>query len=59
MSDRKPVLWRDDDEPFCPDLTVYESEPKPIDTGLLNASGTKIFRNPKTIVIGFDLRVRK
>lgn len=36
-------------------LTVYEDSPEPIDTGLLNADGTKLYRPVKRAPIGFDL----
>jgi hypothetical protein len=36
-------------------LTVFEDAPEPIDTGLLNADGTKIYRHRKMAPIGFDL----
>lgn len=36
-------------------LTVYEDDAEPIDTGLLNADGTKLYRSVKRLPIGFDL----
>jgi hypothetical protein len=56
MPNRKPKLWLDEDTPFVPNLTVYETAPEPVDTGLLDASGTKIFRTPQREPVGFDLR---
>ena len=57
MSDRnRPNAWNDDGEPFVPSLTVYESAPESVDTGLLDINGTKIFRRPAApFRIGFDL----
>jgi len=56
MSDRKTKsAWYDEPDPFCPPLTVYETAPEAIDTGLLDASGAKIYRRPLMGRIGFDL----
>lgn len=51
--------WLDQDTPFLPSLTVYETTPEPVDTGLLNADGTKLYRRPETGRLGFDLRSGK
>jgi hypothetical protein len=55
---QKPRLFFDDDQPFCPPLTVYEHETENVDTGLLDANGVKIFRQPERQRIGFDLTPR-
>jgi len=56
MSDQKrPRAWFDDDQPFLPGLVVYETAPETVDTGLLDAGGTKIFRRPRITPIGFDI----
>lgn len=34
---------------------VLESDRGPVDTGLLDANGIKIFRNPERHVVGFNL----
>lgn len=34
---------------------VLESDRGPVDTGLLDANGVKIFRNPERHVVGFNL----
>ena len=47
--------WCDEPDPFTPQLTVYETGPESIDTGLLDASGNKIFRRQLAAKIGFDL----
>lgn len=47
--------WHDDPDPFCPPLTVYETAPETVDTGIVDAAGTKIFRRPLVGRIGFDL----
>jgi hypothetical protein len=47
--------WCDEPDPFTPPLTVYETAPEAVDTGLLDASGAKIFRRPLASKIGFDL----
>lgn len=52
---RRDVAWFDGDQPFTPALTVYEPTPAPIDTGLLDAAGTKIFRRQTPETIGFVL----
>lgn len=51
--------WCDEPDPFCPPLTVYEAERGAIDTGLLDASGSKIYRRPLEGRIGFDLTPRR
>lgn len=53
--ERAPKLWWDDDKPFVPNLTVYEPETAPIETGLLDAQGNKIMRRSERPQIGFDL----
>lgn len=55
MNRQRPTAFFDDERPWCPDLVVYEDAPEPIDTGILDASGTKIFRRPERRRIGFDL----
>lgn len=56
MSQRKARnAWCDEPDAFCPPLTVYETAPATVDTGLVDASGTKIFRRPPVVRIGFDL----
>lgn len=50
--------WCDEPDPFCPPLTVYETAPESVDTGLLDAHGTKIFRRPLVGRIGFDMTPR-
>lgn len=42
-----------DDAPLIRDITVYEAEDKPHDTGLLDASGTKLYRVEERIKMGF------
>jgi hypothetical protein len=44
--------WNDGDHLTC---TVHEAEQEPIDTGLLDAHGTKIFRIPSKNPVGFAL----
>lgn len=39
-----------EDRPSC---TVYEAEDAPIDTGLLDANGTPLYRLPERRRIGF------
>lgn len=34
---------------------VWESDTGPVDTGLLDHNGIKIFRNPERHVVGFNL----
>jgi hypothetical protein len=46
----------DDDQPWCPPLTVYEPVVEPIDTGVFDASGNKIFRRNERPAIGFHLQ---
>lgn len=53
---RKPRNSFDDDQPWCPPLTVYEEAQEPIDTGIIDATGTKIFRRAERMPIGFHLR---
>lgn len=53
---RPPKLWRTEDGEFWaerPTLTVWESDPAPIDTGLLDASGTRLYRTPDRQPMGF------
>lgn len=50
--------WSDEPDPFCPPLTVYETAPESVDTGLVDASGTKIFRRQLATKVGFDLSAR-
>lgn len=38
--------------------TVYEAEAKPVDTGLLNAHGVKLYRVEERNPIGFSARIR-
>lgn len=59
MKPQKPLNWFGDEQPFCPQLTVYETAPEPIDTGLVGADGTKLFRRSEPLSIGFDLTPRK
>lgn len=54
-SPRAPRAAYLDDQPFVPVLTVYEDDSGPVDTGLLNADGTKIVRQRGRDPIGFDL----
>lgn len=49
------TAWCDEPDAFCPPLTVYETAPANIDTGLLDASGAKIFRRPLVNRIGFEM----
>jgi hypothetical protein len=42
-----------DDAPLVRDLTVYEEEDKPQETGLLDARGTKLYRVREKIKMGF------
>jgi hypothetical protein len=59
VSERKTKsAWCDEPDAFCPPLTVYETAPETVDTGLLDASGTKIFRRPLVGRIGFDMTPR-
>lgn len=56
---RTRTAWCDEPDPFCPPLTVYEAAPEgPVDTGLLDARGTKIFRRQSPTRMGFDLTPR-
>lgn len=59
MKQAKPRLFFSDDQPWCPSLTVYEEAAEPIDTGVLDVAGTKIFRRPERHAVGFDLRRTK
>lgn len=43
----------DDSEPVVPDLTVFEKDIKPVDTGLLDETGTKLYRVEDREPIGF------
>lgn len=52
------AAWCDEPDPFCPPLTVYETAPATVDTGLVDASGVRIFRRPLMSRIGFDLTPR-
>lgn len=54
MNTRPKNEWYDS-TPFVPDLRVFEDDNTPTETGLLDASGDKIFRQPKRLKIGFDL----
>lgn len=45
--------WWTPDPPLT--VTVYEDSSEPIDTGLLNADGTTLYRSVKRAPIGFDL----
>jgi hypothetical protein len=47
----------DDDVSVTAD-EIYWSEPERIDTGLLNARGEPIYRQPIRLKVGFDLRPR-
>jgi hypothetical protein len=38
-----------------PSFTIHEGDDAPVDTGLLNAEGKKIFRRPQRQKLGFDL----
>ena len=53
--ERKPKLAWHDAVPFVPALTIYETAIEPVDTGLIDGSGTKIFRTSRREPIGFDL----
>lgn len=55
----KPRAQWDDFERWSPPITIYETPPEAIDTGLLDASGTKIFRHTEISPIGFDLSRKK
>lgn len=55
MTRKKPAAWDGDDQPFCPPLTVYEAIAEPVDTGIVDGNGTKIFRRQRMGPIGFDL----
>lgn len=45
--------WEEMD-PVLPELQVYEPEDGPVDTGLLDAHGVKLYRQPKPrFPIGF------
>lgn len=56
MEKQKPrASWNDEPDPWCPQLTVYESEGGETDTGLLGPDGTKIMRRASRGPIGFDL----
>lgn len=59
MTDRYVALpsppkasW-EEHERHLPSLTVYETEERPIDTGLLDATGTKLYRVRDRIKMGF------
>lgn len=46
-----PVIFRpradwEDQEPVLPELQVFEPEDEPVDTGLLDARGVKLYRQP-------------
>lgn len=43
-----------DDAPLIRDLTVYDTEDTPEATGLLDASGTKLYRVRERIKMGFE-----
>jgi hypothetical protein len=58
MAKKPRAAWCDEPDAFCPPLTVYETAPETVDTGLLDAVGTKIFRRPIVGRIGFDLTPR-
>lgn len=38
-----------------PTETVYEAIHAPVDTGLFDQHGTRIYRMPETVRLGFDL----
>lgn len=42
-----------DDQPIFDARTVYEPEPEPVRTGLLNADGTPLYRMPDPKKIGY------
>lgn len=46
--------WNDA-TPFLPNLQVFEEATAPVETGLLDATGAKLFKQPERIKIGFDL----
>lgn len=48
-----PKASWDEPEPHRPALTVYETEDQPISTGLLDATGTKLYRVRERIKMGF------
>lgn len=52
----KAEFWND--TPWCPDIRVFEEETMPVYTGLLDAHGAKLFRQPERQPIGFDLTPR-
>lgn len=43
-----------DDAPLLRDITVYDTEDVPEATGLLDASGTKLYRVRERIKMGFE-----
>jgi hypothetical protein len=52
---KKPLAAWDEDRAWDPPITVYETVSEPVFTGVLDATGTKIFRRPIAGPIGFDL----
>lgn len=56
---RKPRAEFWEDTPFVPDIRVYEEEMVPLETGLLDADGRKIYRRVERLPVGFDLRSTK
>lgn len=44
-------VW--EDKPLLPDLSVYEAEAEPEDTGLLDHHGRPLYRFPERRPIGF------
>ncbi len=50
---RRPRADWDDADPVCADIQVYESECLPVDTGLLDANGVRLWRVPEKSPIGF------
>lgn len=49
----RPNSKWDEDVPLLPALNVYEPEDKPIETGLLDSNGTKLYRVRERIKMGF------
>ena len=51
---RRTAWWYDDHlMPVAQQITVFESEQQPMHTGLLNADGLPIMRNPPPRRIGY------
>ena len=53
---RRTVATIGEDEPLYNTITVHEGDAEPEDTGLLDASGTKLFRVRDREPIGYKVR---